>query len=459
MAHLLIIDDEPVITRSLGNFLEKTGNHTVTRAHSGQEGIDRFIESSPDLVLLDLSMPDLTGFEVMDALKAYNPLVIVITGSGDVPMAVEAIRRGAENFIQKPLDLHFISSAIDEALQNAEIRSSLKKLTEEQSAYNPLTLHSVLLGDSSIMAELRSQIDQLAQQPNSAGLIVGEVGTGKTRIAHLVHQLSCRSAAPIVEIACVPPEPERLLVELFGNDSRGALGAVQLANGGTLLLSEIADLPSAVQYRLMELIDSRSFRPETPKEDVGFSTGRALPSIPADVRIIATTSRDIVSEVAAGRFREDLYYRLSYSLIQVPPLRARTQEDILCLAASIIREIGGDAANAPTQLSDDVQEAVLMYAWPGNIREMRNALERALIVAGESDRVEEYHLPAELRSGGAAPDDQVSRTLLEVECAHIHQVLRANKLNRTQSARALGISRATLVKKIKQFGLLAKVHV
>lgn len=458
MAHLLIIDDEPVITRSLGNFLERTGNHTVTRAHSGKEGIDRFIESSPDLVLLDLSMPDLTGFDVMDALKAYNPLVIVITGSGDVPMAVEAIRRGAENFIQKPLDLNFIASAIDEALKNAEIRSGLKKLTQEQSAYNPLSLHSVLLGESSIMAELRSQIDQLAQQPNSAGLIVGEVGTGKARIAHLVHQLSCRSVSPIVEIACSPPESGRLLIELFG-DGAGALGAVQLANGGTLLLSEIADLPSAVQCKLMELIDSRSFRPENGEGPISSTKANELPTIPADIRILAATSRDIVSEVAAGRFREDLYYRLSHSLVQVPPVRARTQEDILCLAVSIIREIGGYVVNAPTLLSDEAQETILMYAWPGNIREMRNALERAMIVAGESEKIEEYHLPVEVRSGGATPDVQVSRTLLEVERAHIHQVLRANKLNRTQSARALGISRATLVKKIKQFGLLAKVHV
>lgn len=448
MAHLLIVDDEPAITKSLGTFFERNGGHVVTRAHSGAEGVQRFVQDRPDLMLLDLSMPDITGFEVLDQIRSYDPVVIVITGNGEVPIAVQAMKKGAENFIQKPLDLPVISHATELALERVR-QKRLSKIATNDSSQN---LSTESLGSSPAMRELADQIHQLARIDESPALLLGESGTGKGRVAVLVHQLSSRSANPLVVANCAIHDPKALELELFGFE-RGAFdgaldthpGKLELAAGGSLFLDEIAELPAYLQAKILEILDGK-----------GHLRLGGTARINSNVRLITATSKDLVGEVSAGRFREDLYYRLSSNFAQIPPLRARSQDDVFSLIDNLLEELVSYVTDGPSQLSDEASEFLLMYSWPGNVRELRNVLERAMLAARGSDIILPDHLPMEVRTAWGGDSDGVTSTLMDVERAHIHRILRASKLNRTQAARALGISRATLVKKIKQFGLLAK---
>lgn len=470
MAHLLIVDDEPAITKSLSVFFERNGGHLVTRAHSGAEGVRRFMQDRPDLVFLDLSMPDVSGFEVLEQIRSYDPVVIVITAHGDVPVAVEAIKKGAENFILKPLDLSSLSVATEKALEKVR----LKRLHEISRAKSNAESAEVLMGSSPSMQDLIRQIELLAAEGQVSGMLLGESGTGKGRIATLIHQMSGRSDNPFLEVNCAVVGDFPLEFELFGledglkarsllgeqgrgmvgaqarqqlesDESQPYPGAFELADHGTLFLDEIADLPVELQPRVLDFLNGNGV------QRVG-SDSFIFP----DVRILAATSKDLISEVNKGRFREDLYYRLSPMLVQIPPLRARTQDDLVALIGNILRELRSYVTEGPQELADDALEYLLAYSWPGNIRELRNVIEKSLLVARSSDTIRPEHLPVEVRNAFGVPDAQIPRTLAEVEMAHIHRVLRATRLNRTQAAKALGISRATLVKKIKLFGLLTK---
>jgi two-component system response regulator AtoC len=420
----------------------------VLRAHTGAEGIESVRHGHPDLVLLDVRLPDMTGFDVLDRVREHNPVVIMITGHGDIELAVRAMQGGAENFLTKPIELAHLGAAADRAFEKAHLRQMNRYLTERRDQAPA----STLLGTSPPMVELSEQIELLARSDRTTVLIVGESGTGKGRVAGAIHAMSPRADRPFVEVNCAALTIDSLDVELFGQerivgtDGEGAVqrpGLLEVAHEGTLFLDEIGDLDVQLQPKLLRLLEGKGFRRAGGTREVR-----------VDVRLVAATSKDLVGEVTAGRFREDLYYRLSVMPIYLPPLRARAREDMLELIARLLDELRPDLPHAPAAIDEAALDRLLKYAWPGNVRELRNVLERALIIARGSERVQPMHLPAEVRDAtGLGVEHHVPRSLDEVERAHIDRTLRAHDHNRTRAAKELGISRATLIKKIKEFGL------
>ena len=444
MAHVLIIDDEEAITRALATYFERSGTHTVTRAHTGQEGLDAFHARPADVVLLDLWLPDLTGFDVLQALKPEDPVVIMMTGSADVAMAVEAMQLGAENFLTKPLALPHLAIMVERAAEKARLRRLSSYITRQREGGYATR---AVAGSSPSMRELTQQIDMLAANERTTVLLVGERGTGKGSVAEYIHSRSPRAARPYVEVSCAALSGQALDAELFGiergGDREGKPGLLEVADGGTLFLDEVGDLPPELQPKLLRVLEGKGFRRMGGTQE-----------ITVNVRVIAATHRDLVNEVNAGRFREDLYYRLSVMPVFLPPLRARGRDDLLELTGDLLAELSLVLPGAPNRLSDAAMERLLAYTWPGNIRELRNVLERAMLVARGAERIGPELLPAEVRAAGGAPGERhIPRTLEEVERLHIERTLKAHDSNRTHAARELGISRATLIKKAKQYGL------
>jgi transcriptional regulator with PAS, ATPase and Fis domain len=309
---------------------------------------------------------------------------------------------------------------------------------------------TAFLGSSAPMRELAQQMEMLARSDRTTVLITGESGTGKGYVAESIHRASTRGERPLVEINCAALAGSTLDAELFGQELTPTNGSeamkpglLDIAEGGSLFLDEIGDLDAQLQPKLLRVLEGKSFRRLGGTRE-----------ITADLRLIAATGKDLVSEVTDGRFREDLYYRLSVMPINLPPLRARSREDLLELIARLVEELRPNLLEAPTDLDDEVLERLLKYSWPGNIRELRNVLERAMIMARGLERVSLAHLPLEVReAAGTGVEHHIPRTLSEVERMHIDRTLRAHNANRTRAARELGISRATLIKKIKEYGL------
>jgi DNA-binding NtrC family response regulator len=445
MPTVLIVDDEPDITSFLGAYFERAG-HQVLSAYTGEAGITLVKQRRPDLVLLDLRLPDITGFDVLERLRAENPVVIMITGHGDVALAVKAMQSGAESFLTKPIELAHLGAAADRAFEKARLRQMNRYLTLRRGEEGA----SVLLGSSPPMRELLAQIELLARSDRTTVLLTGEVGTGKGRVAEAIHRRSPRASHQFIEVNCGALTDTSLDLELFGQEQGSAAtpegtrpGLLEVADGGTLFLDEIGDLDAHLQPKLLRVLEGKNFRRSGGTREVQ-----------VDVRLIAATSKDLVAEVTAGRFREDLYYRLSVMPISLPPLRARAREDLVELIAALLTELRGHLPEGPAELDDDALERLLKYSWPGNIREMRNVLERALILARGQPAISLAFLPAEVRdASGLGVEYYVMRTMAEVERQHIDRTLRAVDWNRTRAAKELGISRATLIKKIKDFGM------
>ena len=446
MAIILIIDDEPDITSTLARFFERS-RHEVLVAHSAEEGLASYKRAHPDLVLLDLHLPDASGLDVLATLRAEEAVVIMITGQGDIEVAVESMRAGAENFLAKPVELAHLGAAADRALEKAKLREMNRFLTSRRSE---TTAGGALLGVSPAMTDVANQISLLARSDKTTALLLGESGTGKGRVAELIHAQSPRATRPFVEVNCASLGSTMLDSELFGHEKEALgdarerkIGLVEIANGGSLFLDEIADLDPTLQPKLLRVLEGKSFRRLGGTEEVR-----------VELRLIAATSKDLVNEVTAGRFREDLYYRLSVMPITLPPLRARAREDMVQLIGAVLDELHPQLGEAPERVSDAALERLLKYAWPGNIRELRNVLERAMIMGRGAPEVLPVHLPSEVRdASGASVDHYVPKSLEEVERVHMERTLRAHSGNRTRAARELGISRATLIKKIKDYNL------
>ena len=442
MASVLIIDDEATITASLGLFFER-GGHSVHRAHTGDEGVALFRRVRPDLVLLDLRLGDMTGFAVLEKIREHEPVVIMMTGHGDVQQAVQAMQLGAENFLTKPIELDHLAVVAERALEKARLRQMSRYLNERRTA----GIGPVLLGSSPMMREINDQITLLAASSKTTVLLLGENGAGKGRVAEMIHSMSPRASQPFVQVNCAALTAASLDTELFGEERESGgptrPGLFDVASGGTIFLDEIGDLAPALQPKLLNVLAGKGFRRAGGTQEVS-----------VDVRVLAATHKDLVGEVTAGNFREDLYYRLSVMPVALPPLRARVREDLVELIANVIEELHGQLPDAPAALGDGALEHLLRYPWPGNVRELRNVLERAMIMARGAPRIEPHHLPSEVRSAsGADVEHHIPRSLEDVERTHIDRTLRAHKGNRTHAAQELGISRATLIKKIKTYQL------
>ena len=446
MSSVLIVDDERPVTDAFATFFERHGNHSVSRAYSGAEAIAAYEASRPDLVLLDLRLPDMTGVDVYERIREHSPVVILISGHGDGPLALQALESGAENFLTKPVEPAHLAVAAERAFEKVRLRQLNQYLSERRGGIAA----KFALGSSTVMRDLAAQVELLAASDRTTVLLLGESGSGKGRVAELIHSHSSRRTSPFVEVNCAALNADVLEVALFGQDAGAGsnghqphVGLFEVAAGGSLFVDEIGELGTHLQARLLRIFEGK-----------GFLRVAGTREISSDVRIIAATNRDLVNEVNEGRFREDLYYRLSVMPLYLPPLRARSREDLVELMGRIVDDLRPHMPAAPQGISDEALNRLLRHAWPGNIRELRNVLERAMIVGRGAEQIEVRHLPADVRDLSVPLSEQhVARTLEEVERVHIERTLRTHNANRTHASRELGISRATLIKKIKEYGL------
>ena len=443
---VLLIDDDPSILRALGRYLESLGYEVLTEP-LGLGGVESFERHGPDVVLLDLDLPDMNGLDVLERLRERDGCVIMLTGTGDIDTAVRSMRLGAENFLTKPVELAHLGAVVGRAAEKTRLRrenAALRARTGEA------TSDIDALGVSPRMVEVARQVRLVAGSDRTTVLLTGESGTGKGWVARLMHRMSDRRDRPFVEVNCAGLTATFLDSELFGHE-KGAYtdakerreGLFEAAHTGLLFLDEVGDLAPELQPKLLKVLETKTFRRLGGTRE-----------ITVDVRLVAATHQDLDRGVAEGTFREDLFYRLNVTPLRLPALRERTEEDRMALLHRLLAELRREIGRGPTGFSEDALGRLVAHPWPGNIREMKNVLERAVIFGGESDEVRPEHLPTELRrasrSRGAAFSPE---PLEEVERRHIHRVLLHHDGNRTRAARDLGIARATLINKIKAYGL------
>jgi two-component system nitrogen regulation response regulator NtrX len=447
---IMIIDDEPAIQSALRGVLEDEG-YRVTAVGSGAEALGIIADEGPDVIFLDIWMPGLDGLETLAEIKRARPetAVVMISGHATIETAVKATRLGAYDFIEKPLSLDKTLVTVTRALEHVRLE------TENQSLREQLDERSPLIGESAAIRALRDQI-AMAAPTNGRVLVHGENGSGKELAARAIHALSNRRDRAFVEVNCAAIPEELIESELFGHEKGAFTGAhsrrrgrFELADGGTIFLDEIGDMSLKTQAKVLRALEEQSF------ERVG-----GKDTIKVDVRVIAASNRDLRALIREGRFREDLFYRLSVIPIEVPPLRSRT-EDIPLLVDHFLRVFSLENGKRIKTLSGEALAYFLAYDWPGNVRELRNMVERLVIMAPR-DVIEAEDLPAPLRPQeppGEAGDAR-ERTLREArdnfERAYILAELRANDWNMTRTAERLGIERSHLYRKIKAYSIASQ---
>ncbi len=442
---VLLIDDDVDVLRTVGMVFERAG-YEVSRELNAESGLAAYDRLHPEVVVLDLHLPGMNGLDALVRFKERNASVILLTGHGDVSTAVEAMQRGAENFLSKPVDMGHLVAAVARVADKVRLRRLNELLLLRSTPGEGLDS----LGDSTAMKDLGRQVGLIALSERTPVLLRGETGVGKRWMAAMIHSLSPRASGPFVEVQIWGKTPAGLDAELFGTERASEQearerrpGLVETAEGGSLVMPEIGDLPAELQPKLLRLLETRSFR------RVG-----GVRELAADVRIIAATSRDLDAMVEAGTFREDLAYRLSVMPLLLPALRERSREDRLTLVLTLVNELQREVTGAAPAIGPEALERLLSHPWPGNTRELRNVLERALILSRGQPLVGLEHLPGDFRNRPGPGDRRhTPMTLDELERAHIERTLRHHVGNRTRAAQELGISRATLINKIKRYAI------
>jgi len=442
---VLLVDDDEGVLRAVGQVFER-GGYEVARELDAEAGLAAYDRLRPEVVVLDLRMPGMDGLDALARFRERNAAVILLTGHADVATAVQAMQLGAENFLTKPVDLDHLLAAVARVADKVRLKRLNELLLLRAAPDDALDS----LGGSASMKELLTQVGLVALSERTAVLLKGESGVGKGWLAELVHQLSPCAAGPFLAVSFFGRSAADLDAELFGAEWASVdqarerrPGLVETAAGGSLYIEEIADLPAELQPKLLRLLETRSFRRVGGSRDLS-----------TDVRIIAATAHDLAQRVEAGSFREDLAYRLSVLPVTLPPLRERPREDRLTLLLALVNQLQRHISGAPAAIGAEALERLLAHGWPGNVREMRNILERALILARGQPSVGIEHLPAEFRNRPGPGDRRhTPMTLDELERAHIERTLRHHGGNRTRAAEELGISRATLINKIKRYAI------
>jgi DNA-binding NtrC family response regulator len=448
---VLVVDDELLIRKSLGKVLRARG-YSVDVASTGAEGLEKVTAVGPQVMILDMRLPDTDGLTVLQRARELDPLlqVIVITAYGDVQTAVHAMKLGACDFVRKPYEMEDIALAVEAAGRTFRQVSELDLY--RRRAWQHYTGEEII-GESEPMREVRSLIEKVVRSKATSVLITGESGTGKELVARAVHYRSDRAQAPLMEINCSSFQETLLENELFGHE-KGAFtdatdtkkGLVELCDGGTLFLDEVADTPLPTQAKLLRFIDHRNFKRVGGAHDIA-----------VDIRIVAATNKRVEEEVRAGRFRSDLYFRLKVVSVPLPPLRDRG-DDVLLLATHFMREFSRKFQKGFTEIGPDASQSFQHYPWPGNVRELRNLIERVVLLE-EGERLDVEHLPPEMlgrRSSPAAAAASAMRdvlglpTLAQIEADHIGEVLKLTSGNKSRAARILGISRQGLIEKIRR---------
>ncbi|MEY4065282.1 MAG: hypothetical protein RIR26_1490 [Pseudomonadota bacterium] len=447
---VVVIDDEREICKAVSDILRDEG-HRVFVAHDAQSGLKAVGKEMPDVCLLDVWLPDQDGLAVLEKIRALGSdvSVIMISGHANIETAVKATRLGAVDFLEKPLSLEKLVMSVGNALrirllrdENANLRSRMERRYR-------------LIGESRAMSQIKDTIDVVAGK-NSTVLITGENGTGKENVARLIHERSLRSRKPFVAINCAAIPEELIESELFGFEKGSFTGAVQSKRGkfeqahmGTLFLDEIGDMSLKVQSKVLRVLQEQRF------ERIGSDD-----SMDVDVRIIAATNKNLEEAIRRGEFREDLYYRLNVIPIQLPPLRDRG-EDILALAKHYLGAFTAEEGALAKSFSPAAERALLAYFWPGNIRELKNIMERlSILVAG--DVIEENHLPPEIAGHKRSGENDLSSLFRfddfkdakgEFEKSFLIFKLKQYEFNISRTAEMIGLERSHLYRKMKAFGI------
>jgi two-component system, NtrC family, response regulator HydG len=445
-ARILVVDDNITMRESLRDTLGTEG-YRVQSVENAIQGIAELERQEFELVLADLSLPRVSGLELLDRVKKSWPSVevIVITGQGSIATAVDAIKRGAYHYVTKPFTADEIIHLVTQALERRHLVNRKERLEEELSQARGV--HQ-LVGQSEPVERIRQTI-QTAAGSEATVLIQGESGTGKEIIANAIHAQSKRSRGPLVKMNCAAVPETLLESELFGHEKgsftgadRRRIGRFEQADGGTLFLDEVCEMHPRLQAKFLRALQEREI------ERLGSST-----PIPVDVRIIAATNRDLQKALEEGVLREDLYYRLNVILLQVPPLRER-MDDVPILAMHFLRKYAAREGSGMTAISDDALNVLLSYSWPGNVRELENAIERA-VVLGQGDRLRAQDLPAQVhrRADDQHPLVPAHLTLEEMEKLAIVQALRLTGGNKSEAAERLGIHRTSIYDKMRRYGI------
>jgi DNA-binding NtrC family response regulator len=449
MPSLLIIDDDETITMALRHHFQSL-LWEVAGAPAGESGLLLAETAMPDVILLDMRLPDLEGMEVLRRLKAGRSTasIIVMTGAGSIANAVEAVKAGAEQYLTKPVDLGELGALLDRILETRKLRL--------ENRYYRQRMSDTVVGASTETNRLHHMIDLMAENADTTVLLQGESGTGKELAAREIHRKSRRGDRPFLDINCAVLSETLLESELFGHE-RGAFtdararkpGLLEVADGGTVFLDEIGELPPAVQPKLLRVLETRAFKRVGGTRDLR-----------VDVRVIAATNRDLEGAVAAGRFREDLYYRIKVFPVDLPPLRGRPA-DIPVLIRHFTAYYSEALKKTTSGFTPEAMGLLAAYSWPGNVRELKNVVERAMVL-GRGAVLDVNLLPKELAGTLADPSfanastrnaEGVFRRLEEVERDYIQSVLRVVAGNRSLAARELGIARSTLLDKLKKYGI------
>jgi len=444
--NILVIDDEKNIREGLAMALEDEG-YNVLQAEDGKKGLERALYDDVDLIVTDLRLPHLSGEEILKKVVREMPAipVIVLTGHGSVELAVEAMRVGAYDFLTKPLDLDRLFRLIRRALENRSLTLQKKEL---ESALKQNTSLDHIIGKSSQLQKVFNEVRKIAPTRASV-LITGESGVGKELVANAIHTLSERKTAPFVKVHCAALAETLLESELFGHEKGAFTGAVErkkgrfeLANKGSIFLDEIGEINQNIQIKLLRVLQEREIE----------RVGSASP-IEVDVRVIAATNRVLEKEMKEGRFREDLYYRLNVVHIFVPPLRER-RDDIPLLVDYFIKEVEKDNGKKIQSIESKARVAIYNYAWPGNIRELKNCIESAALMS-DDDVLHFDDLPSSVK---AENEDTIIKIPLgismeDAEKQIMMETLRSFGGNKQKTAMVLGIGRRTLYRKMQEWGL------
>ena len=449
---ILVVDDEVSICQSLKAILIDEG-YQVLVAGSGEEAVKLIEEEMPQLVLLDIWLPGMDGLETLKAIKKAHPkvLVIIMSGHGTIETAVKATKLGAFDFIEKPLSLDKIIILVNNAI-------NLVRLKEENVLLKQKVSHQYeLTGQSQVITELKEMIGIVAPT-NAWILIMGENGTGKELVARSIHHLSWRSHRDIVEVNCAAIPEELIESELFGHEKGAFTGATEkkrgkfdLAHEGTIFLDEVADMSLKAQAKILRILQEKKF------ERVG---GNKL--IDMDVRVLAATNKDLEEEMKAGRFRQDLYYRLHVIPLCVPPLRDR-KEDIKPLAERFLMDFTSKEGLGPKTINDEALSLLMKHDWPGNVRELKNIIER-LIIMTPSNEITAKHIPSlnikeeseATSSDQSVTGDSLKDAKMDFERQFILKKLEENEGNISRTAEAIGLERSNLHKKLKSLKVAAK---
>ncbi|UCC26257.1 MAG: sigma-54-dependent Fis family transcriptional regulator [Gemmatimonadales bacterium] len=446
---ILVVDDDHLIRDILSERLEKKG-FRVLRAASLSEARTAISRATPDLAILDVKLPDGEGTELLPELSGEEGVpCVMMTAHGTVTSAVEALRQGAEDFLEKPFSMDRLDTTLAHVLERTRLRRQLKALRDAGSQGGGI------VGVSPEMEGVMGLVRRMASADQATVLLLGETGTGKGMVARALHELSPRAQGPFVNVTCSALTESLMESELFGHE-KGAFtdarttkrGLVEVAHGGTLFLDEIAELTPALQSKLLRFLEDHTFR------RVGATEDRTV-----DVRVVAATNRNLQAEVETGRFREDLYYRLRVLPITLPPLRQR-RGDVAALVAAFIAAFNKELGRAVEGVDPETQQVLEAYSWPGNVRELRNVVERAVLLSDGPILTTDL-LPPEVRRGGSGGEGSLTTVELgpsgidleELERHLLEEALRQAHGNRTQAGRLLGLSRHQIRNRLHKYGM------